>query len=255
MKYIKTALSEIPWVRHGFFTRVGGVSRGIYAGANCGWGSNDDIAHVRANRGKVAAELGIPGDSLVTLNQYHSAVAVTVDAPWTREDMPRGDALVTARPGIGIGALAADCAPILLASKKDRIVAAVHAGWKGAVGGVLEAAIAEMAAHGAKVSGLAAAVGPCIGPESYEVSEGFDAPFLLQDAGNARFFRAAAKKGHLFFDLPGYVAHRLKAAGVETVYETRTDTLPDEETFFSYRRACLRGEKDYGRQISAIAIV
>jgi YfiH family protein len=251
MKYLKTPLEDIPWVRHGFFTRQGGESGGIYASLNCGPGSGDNKDHVRANREKVAAEIG--AESVLTLNQVHSATAITVTKPW-EGDRPTGDALVTAVAGLGVAALTADCGPVLLASKKDKVVAAAHAGWKGAIGGVLEAAIEEMKKCGARPGDIVAAIGPCIGPASYEVSADFNKPFMELDRDNARFFRKAERPGHLIFDLPGYIAHRLKAAGVAEIHDTRRDTLADAENYFSYRRSTLKKEPDYGRQISVISI-
>lgn len=251
MKYLKTPLEDIPWVRHGFFTRTGGESGGIYASLNCGPGSGDNADHVRANREKVAAEMGV--EAILTLNQVHSATAIFVDRPWAG-DRPAGDALVTATPRLGVAVLTADCGPVLLASRKDKIVAAAHAGWKGAVGGVLEATIEEMKKRGANPQDIVAAIGPCIGPASYEVGGDFDKPFLEQDKGNARFFRKAERPGHLMFDMPAYITSRLKAAGIAEIHDTKQDTLADEARYFSFRRATLRGEPDYGRQISVIAI-
>jgi hypothetical protein len=198
--------------------------------------------------------MGIEAENLLTLDQRHTSDAVRVTAAWTRENLPIADALVTAAAGFGMGVLTADCVPVLFASKKDKIVGAAHAGWKGAITGVLEAAVGEMEALGAKVSDIAAAIGPCIGPQSYEVSEDFSKPFLAQGSEHARFFMPAARPGHLMFNLSGYVMHRLTAAGIETVYDTQQDTLPQEDVYFSYRRSCLRGESDYGRQISIISI-
>jgi YfiH family protein len=221
VKYLTTHLEDIPWVRHGFFTRVGGTGEGLYGSLNCGWGSGDDLDRVRANRAKVAEAIGVAPQNLINLKQTHSNTVVTATAPWTREEMPEGDAIVTTVPGIGVGVLTADCAPVLFASKKHKIVAAAHAGWKGAIGGILEQTVAAMKKLGADPAEISASIGPCIGPQSYEVSDSFKAPFLEQDKANARFFRAAEKPGHLIFDLPGYVSHRLKSAGVGTVYDTR----------------------------------
>jgi YfiH family protein len=250
MKYLTTNLNEIPWVSHGFFTRAGGTSEGIYASLNCGPGSGDDLDCVRANRAKVAGALGV--ENVVTLWQVHSARVVNVTRALPREELPQGDALVTATPGLGIGILTADCAPVLFASGKDRVVGAAHAGWKGALGGVLEATVGEMKKLGAR--DIEAALGPCIGPNSYEVGGDFPAPFLAQDKKNEVFFTRAQKPGHFMFDLPAYTAARLKAAGVAVVHDVRQDTLANEQAYFSYRRACLRGEKSYGRQLSAIAV-
>lgn len=253
MKFITTDLEKMKWLRHGFFTRRGGSSPGIYDSLNCAFSSNDDAAHVRANRAAVADALGLEPESVVTLKQVHSNKVVRVTAPWTREQAPEADALVTDQRGLGIAVLTADCAPVLFAAKKRRIVGAAHAGWKGAISGVMEATVAAMVEMGAEASDISAAIGPCIGPQSYEVSEGFDKPFLEQDTANAQFFRAG-KPGHLIFDMPGYIRSRLSKLGLANVYETRLDTLANEDIFFSYRRTCLRKEPDYGRQISMITV-
>lgn len=252
MQHLTTKLKDIPWVRHGFFTRQGGVSEGIFASLNCGPGSGDVPASVEENRARVARSLGV--EKIMTLRQVHSADVVTAEKFMARGDLPPADAFVTAATGIGIGVLTADCAPVLFASRKHKIVGAAHAGWKGAVGGVLEATVARMKSLGAQAADISAAIGPCIGPRSYEVGEDFPAPFLAQDRENERFFRPAARKGHALFDLPAYVAHRLRLAGVEDIFDTAADTLADEELWFSYRRSCLRKEPDYGRQVSVIAI-
>ena len=252
MKYLTTSLEDIPWVRHGFFTRVGGVSGGVYNSLNCGPGSGDDLDSVWTNRERVAEALGIA--QLATTSQIHSARAVMLTEPWEHENRPDADAIVTATRGVGIGVLTADCTPILFASRKDKIVGSAHAGWKGALGGVLEATTEAMKNLGAKTADISAAIGPCIGPLSYEVSDDFINPFLEHDKSSDRFFRKAEKPGHLMFDLPGYVSSRLKAAGIETIHDTKQDTLPNEAAWFSYRRTTQRKEKDYGRQISVIAI-
>ncbi|MBI1214827.1 MAG: peptidoglycan editing factor PgeF [Alphaproteobacteria bacterium] len=255
MKFLTTGLDDIKWVSHGFFTRLGGASEGLYDSLNCALSSGDAPERVRANRAKVAEVLDLDPENIITLKQVHSANVITVDKPWdSRAKTPEADALVTDRPGLGIAVLTADCAPVLFASKKDKIVGAAHAGWKGALHGVLEATVAQMSVLGAKPSDIVAAIGPCIGPQSYEVSEGFDAPFIEQDAENAKFFKPAENPGHLVFDLPGYAASRLEALGIETVLDTKRDTLTGEDVFFSYRRSTKRKEPDYGRQISVIAL-
>lgn len=254
MRFLTTDLENIKYLRHGFFTRLGGASGGVFSGLNCAFSSGDDPEHIGMNREKVAEALGVTPDKLLTLKQIHSAKVVTVAEPWAYPTAPQADALVTNQKGIAIGVLTADCAPVLLADKKERVIGAAHAGWKGAVGGVIEATIAAMEKLGANRSNIVAAIGPCIGPQSYEVGADFDKPFLAQDPANAQFFKASAKEGHLIFDLPGYAAHRIRLAGIETVYDTQQDTLPNETAFYSYRRTCQRGEKDYGRQISAIVI-
>jgi|SRR5690349_14166641 YfiH family protein len=247
-------LSAIAGVRHGFFTRAGGVSEGIYASLNCGLGSGDDTDKVATNRGRVATAVDIQPTALVTAYQVHSPNVIEVATPWTREQAPRVDAMVTTRPGVALGILTADCAPVLFADRKARVVGAAHAGWRGAVSGVLDATVAAMAKHGARPETLVAAVGPCIAQASYEVGPEFPAPFLAEDPTHAAFFRPSQRAGHFMFDLGGYVAKRLKTLGIAAVHRLTNDTCREEDRFFSYRRACLRGEKDYGREISVIAL-
>lgn len=254
MRFLTTGLDDIKYLRHGFFTRIGGASGGVFSGLNCAFSSGDDPSHIAMNRAKVAETLGIGPENLLTLKQVHSARAVVAVESWTPETAPQADALVTDRKGVAIGVLTADCAPVLLAARSRKIIGAAHAGWKGALNGVIEETIAAMEKLGAVRGDIVAAIGPCIGARSYEVGADFSAPFLAQDEDNARFFAASGKPAHLLFDLPGYAAHRLRLAGVAAVHDTRQDTLPNETAFFSYRRACLRGEKDYGRQIAAVVI-
>lgn len=254
MKVLKAGIENIPWVNHGFFTRQGGVSSGIYDALNCAWSSGDDPDNVRANREKVANNIGISIENLVTLRQRHSPDTLVVTAPWMRENMPEGDALVTDKPGLGLGILTADCAPVLFAARTKKVIGAAHAGWKGALTGVLDSTVRKMRELGAEPGDITAVIGPCIGPQSYEVREDFSAPFLEQDSGNTVFFRKAEKAGHLIFDLPGYVSARLKQAGVREIVDTREDTLANEKDYFSYRRTTKRGEPDYGRQMSIIAL-
>jgi len=254
MKFLTTDLEKMKWLKHGFFTRIGGMSEGVYAGLNCAFSSQDKPDHIRANRAKVAEMLDIDPENIITLKQVHSAKVVVVTKAFGKAPPPEADALVTATPGLGLAVLTADCAPVLFAARKEKIIGAAHAGWKGAIGGVMEATIAEMEKLGAKKENIVAAIGPCIGPQSYEVGADFQKPFLDQDADHVKFFKPAAKEGHLIFDLPGYVAHRLTRAGVSVVYDTQQDTLPNEQAYFSYRRACQRGEADYGRQLSVIAL-
>jgi len=242
-------------VRHGFFTRDGGTSTGLYASLNCGLGSGDDRIHVIENRTRAARHFELPADRLVTAYQIHSADVVTVDQPWPAEQSPRADAMVTDRPGVMLGILAADCAPVLLADSQAAIVGAAHAGWRGALGGVVEATVAAMEKLGAQRQRIVAGIGPCIAQASYEVSEEFAPPFLQQDAANQRFFAAGARPGKLQFDLPGYLLRRLQLAGISQADATGHDTRSEEKDFFSYRRSTLRGEKDYGRLLSAIALV
>ncbi len=236
-------------VAHGFFGRQGGASAGIHAGLNVGLGSADDEAVVRANRA-AAVEAVAPGACLLTPYQVHSATCVTVDAPF--DERPQADALVTDRPGLAIGVVTADCAPVLLADTAAGVVGAAHAGWKGALAGVTDATVAAMVARGAQATRIVAAVGPCIARASYEVDDAFRRRFEEADAANERFF-VDARAGHHRFDLEGYVVHRLAAAGVTRVAALGLDTYADAARFFSYRRATHRGEPSYGRQIAIIA--
>lgn len=254
MRFLTTDLEDIKYLRHGFFTRLGGASGGLFSGLNCAFSSGDNPEHIAMNRAKVAETLGVAPENLLTLKQVHSARVVTIAEPWTHDTAPQADALVTDRKGIALGVLTADCAPVLLAARGKKIIGAAHAGWKGAIGGVIEATIEAMEKLGATRGDIVAAIGPCIGPVSYEVSMDFKKPFIEQDSANETFFKPAAKEGHLIFDLPSYAKHRIRLAGIETIFDTQQDTLPNETAFYSYRRSCLRGEKDYGRQISAIVI-
>lgn len=251
-------LDHQPGVRHGFFSRQGGVSQGLFASLNCGLGSGDEAAAVRENRGRALRRLDLPAETLLTCYQVHSSTAVTVSEPWPEAARPRADALVTDRRGIVLGVLTADCAPLLLADAKAGVVGAAHAGWKGALAGIVESTVAAMEALGARRGRIAAAVGPCIGWNSYEVGPEFPLPFLAQAAGNARFFKPGAPRpgqaDRQFFDLKAYVAWRLAEAGVGTLAVDPADTWAEEARFFSYRRSTQRREPDYGRLLSAIAL-
>lgn len=239
-------------VRHGFFTRAGGVSEGIYRGLNAGVGSNDDAVRVTENRARIAGWMGVAADRLVTLYQTHSADALVVREPFGAE-RPKADAMVTDRPGIALGVLAADCGPVLYADAQAGVVGAAHAGWKGAFTGILESTIEAMERLGAKRERIAAVLGPSIGPENYEVGPEFVARFVEADVDNEAYFTASANDGHAMFDLNRYTIDRLARAGVAASMINRC-TYADEESFFSYRRATHRREPDYGRQISAIAL-
>jgi YfiH family protein len=241
-------------VRHGFFTREGGVSTGVFASLNCSLRSGDDLAAINENRRRAMAELGLGLDALASVYQVHSADLVIVERPWPAGERPKVDAMVTTRKGVALGILTADCAPVLFADERAGIVAAAHAGWRGAVGGVLEATVATMREQGASLARLIAVIGPCIGFNSYEVGPEFPAPFLAQDPANARFFRAAQRPRHHLFDLPGYARARLAAAGVQHIDWVGGDTAREEERFFSWRRTCLKGEKQFGHQLSAICL-
>jgi YfiH family protein len=239
-------------VAHGFLGRRGGVSTGILAGLNVGSGSADDPALIAENRRR-ATEAVLAGGRLVTVFQVHSPDAVAVIEPFEERLRPHADALVTDRPGLALGILTADCAPVLLADREAGVVGAAHAGWKGAIGGVTDSTIALMETLGARRERIAAAVGPCIARASYEVDQGFFRRFAEADPANERFF-ADGKPGHFQFDLEAYVAHRLAAAGIRTVETLGLDTYSDESRFYSFRRATHRGEPDYGRQIAIIGI-
>jgi YfiH family protein len=230
-------------------TRRGGVSTGLVEGLNCGFGAGDDPAAVRENRRR-AAQAVLPGAVLVSVRQIHSPDAVTVVPPWPDEQRPRADALVTARPGLLLGIVTADCAPVLLVDRAAGVIGAAHAGWRGAHGGVIEATVAAMEALGARRDVIAAGVGPCIAQPSYEVGADFRAQFPEEAA---RFFALGAA-GHLQFDLPGYVAARLADSGVGQVEVLPCDTYADPVRFYSFRRATHRSEPTYGRQLSLIGL-
>jgi polyphenol oxidase len=249
-----TLLTALPNVRHGFFTRRGGHSSGLYASLNCSFGSRDDEALVRKNRDTVAARMGVDGDRLMTVWQSHSPDVMMVESAWDVRHPPQADAMVTPRPGIACGVLTADCTPILFADRGGTAVGSAHAGWKGALGGVLEATVAAFERHGVSPHDLSAAIGPTIGQANYEVGPEFVERFLADDPANDRFFVAAARDGHHRFDLPGYVKMKLEGLGLAQVETLNLCTYADEERFFSYRRATHRGEPDYGRLISAIVL-
>ena len=248
------SLAALSGVRHGFFTREGGVSAGLYASLNCGLGSGDDLDRVAENRNRALARLGLPADQLATAYQVHSNRAALAETPWPADQRPRVDALVTRTAGLALGILTADCAPVLFADREAGVVAAAHAGWRGALDGVLEATLAAMQRLGARAASTLVAVGPAIEQASYEVGPEFPAPFLDQDPANHEFFAAAPRAGHFLFDLKGYVARRLSRAGVGQVESLAADTCADDAHFFSYRRACLKGERAYGRLLSAVAL-
>lgn len=246
-------LSALPGVRHAFFTRRGGVSRGIYESLNIGRGSRDEADDVAENRRRVADWFGLEADALNTCYQIHSATAVIADRPWGG-DRPEADAVVTDKPGIICGALAADCAPVLIADAEAGIVAAAHAGWQGALGGVVGAAVEAMVQLGADRARMVAAVGPCIGPASYEVGLEFLDRFEAGRPGSARFFRPGQASDKRLFDLPGFVLDRIAEAGVTSAEWIGRDTCAEADAFFSNRRAFHLGEPDYGRLVSGIAL-
>lgn len=240
-------------VRHGFFGRAGGASDGIYGGLNCGVGSSDNPADVKANREAVAALMGVEPGNVLSLYQVHGDVCLKVNAP--HKERPQADAQVTDVPGLAISILTADCAPVLFYGRNDKgpVIGAAHAGWKGALGGVLDSTVYAMEEYGVKAKDIKAAIGPCISKRSYEVGQDFAAPFLNEDPENERFFMNGGA-GKLMFDLPGYCAARLYNCGLTNVAITGIDTYANERDYFSFRRATHRKEPDYGRQISVIVI-
>ncbi|WP_420822141.1 peptidoglycan editing factor PgeF [Sphingomonas crusticola] len=247
--YRARALAAVP---HGFLGRRGGVSTGILAGLNVGLGSSDDRAAIVENRRRAVGAV-LPGASLVTVHQVHSAEAVIATGPFAEDARPHADALVTDRPGLLLGILTADCVPVLLADVQAGVVGAAHAGWKGALGGVTDATVAAMEKLGAQRDRIAAAIGPCIARTSYEVDDTFAARFEQADPANERFF-TPGRSGHQQFDIEAYVLSRLAMAGIRTVEALGLDTYADPEAFFSFRRATHRGEPDYGREISLIGL-
>lgn len=248
------ALSELPGIAHGFFTREGGVSAGLYAGLNCGAGSSDDRAAVRENRRRVAEHLGANHGDVATPHQIHGADVIIIRAPLPRGERTKADAIVTRTPGLAVGILTADCAPVLFADADAGIVAAAHAGWRGAVGGVLKTTWETMISLGADPRRIVAAIGPCISLTNYEVGETFKTDLLARDSSAAPFFRIPAGKTKPHFDLPGYVAGQLRALGSTSEAPSPPCTYADESRFFSFRRGTHREEPDYGRQISAIVV-
>lgn len=247
------ALAAAPGIRHAFLTRQGGVSSGLFSSLNCGYGSGDDNANVRANRERAADAIGLGADDLATLYQVHSADVVEVTAPWTLDERPKADALVTRTQGVGLGILTADCVPVLFADANAGVIGAAHAGWKGALGGVVAATIEAMEGLGAARTGIVAAVGPCIRQASYEVGSELRQAFVDADAASAGFFAASKRDGHFMLDLAGFVSRTLADAGVQWE-DVGLDTYADADRFFSYRRATHKGEPDYGRGISLIRL-
>jgi purine-nucleoside/S-methyl-5'-thioadenosine phosphorylase / adenosine deaminase len=248
------ALGKLARIRHAFFTRSGGVSDGVYASLNGGVGSRDAPAKVAENRARMAATLGVASDRLITAYQIHSPSVVVADEPWTQENRPRADAIVTRTPKLAIGVSTADCGPLLLADAEAGVIGAAHAGWRGALTGVVEAVIAAMEKLGAERARIAAALGPAIRQPNYEVGPEFVARFTAADADNERFFAPSQRAGHAMFDLSGYIADRVQRAGVANFEDLALCTFAEPECFFSYRRMTKLGEPDYGRHINAIAL-
>ena len=248
------SLASLPGIRHAFFTRQGGVSRGVYQSLNGGVGSRDAAAHVAENRALMAEAVGVRPENFLTAYQIHSPDVVTVEAPWATDARPRADALVTRVPGIAVGVSTADCGPILFADATARVIGAAHAGWRGAFMGVIEATIAAMEKIGADRDNIAAAAGPMIRQANYEVGPEFVERFKADSAANERFFTPSPKDGHAMFDLAGYIKARLSTAGIRQIEDIGRCTYADAETFYSYRRSVHRNESDYGRHINAIAL-
>jgi YfiH family protein len=250
LKLTASNLSQSSGVAHGFFGRQGGVSEGIFASLNCGPGSGDAREHVSENRARVLKTLG--GDKLLTLYQIHSPNAVVANEPW--EQGPQADAMVTNVPGLALGILTADCAPVLFADSAARVIGAAHAGWKGALTGVIGSVLEKMESLGADRARISAAIGPCISQDNYEVGPEFIARFTDADKDYSRFFVPSDKAGHWRFDLEAYVVHRLQEAGLTNIEPLSACTYAREGDFFSFRRATHRAEKDYGRQVSAVVL-
>jgi YfiH family protein len=248
------ALGQMPRVRHAFFTREGGVSGGVYASLNCGFGSGDVHEHVATNRARASKLLGIDPGRLCTVRQHHGTAIVVVDRPWLPSESPRADAMASSVPGVALGVLGADCAAILLADPIAGVIGAAHAGWRGALAGIVVKVVQAMVGIGARPDRMAAAIGPCIGAASYEVGPEFPAPFLANDGANQRFFREASRPGHFLFDLRGMVGAQLIDAGIGHTTALDADTFANPDTFFSYRHGRSKGVHSYGRALSAIAL-
>jgi YfiH family protein len=247
------ALASQSGIRHAFFTRQGGVSDGIYASLNGGIGSSDEPAKVQENRRRMVEALGVEHDALISVYQVHSPDAVIVEGPW-RGERPKADALVTAMPGLALGITTADCGPVLFADEEARVIGAAHAGWRGAVTGVLESTLTAMERLGARREKIVAVLGPTISQNAYEVGPDFIRRFTEEAPGHERFFKEAERPDHAMFDLPGFIGGRLEAAGIGAFTNLGLCTYSDEERFFSYRRTTHRKEPDYGRLISAITL-
>jgi hypothetical protein len=248
------SLSALAGIRHGFFTREGGVSSGLYASLNGGVGSDDRPNDVSENRARMAAALAVTPERLLTAYQVHSPDVVVAETPWTQSTRPRADGIVTRVPGLAIGISTADCGPVLFADSAARVIGAAHAGWRGALTGVLETTLEAMEKLGAQRARIVAAAGPMIRQPNYEVGPDLMERFLAADPDNARFFAPSARAGHAQFDLAGFIVARLRRAGVNAVEDLGHCTYADPALFFSYRRATHRTESDYGRHINAIAL-
>jgi YfiH family protein len=252
--FLQAPVLAMPDVAHGFFTRNGGVSTGVYASLNGGVGSRDEPAAVSENRARMARALGVSPDRLLVPYQAHTPDAVAVEAPWAEGERPRCDGFATATPGLALGVTGADCGVLLFADPKARVIGAAHAGWKGALDGVVEATVAAMERLGARRTDIAATLGPTIAQKSYEVGPEFVARFVTRDADFQQFFIASEKARHAMFDLPGFIGMRVARAEIGAFQDLALDTYADPERFFSYRRATHLGEPDYGRLVAAIAL-
>jgi YfiH family protein len=248
-------LKDLHGIRHGFLTRRGGVSDGIYASLNCGLGSKDDQDAVVENRARALRNAGLAPDSLSTAYQVHSAKVAVVDEAWNESERPQVDGLVTKARGKSLGILTADCVPVLFADPEAGVIGACHAGWKGAIGGVAQETVATMERLGAARARIQAGIGPAIAQKSYEVGPEFPQPFIDRDRANARFFTTSVRCRHFMFDLVGFVERELKVLGLGSVALAGSDTCAETDDFFSYRRTTLAKEPDYGRQISVIGLV
>lgn len=249
-----SSLAKLAGIHHAFFTRAGGVSEGIYASLNGGTGSDDAPDKVAENRARMAAALGVAPDRLLTVYQIHSPDVVVAERPWTHATRPRADAIVTRKPALAIGVSTADCGPLLFADSEAGVVGAAHAGWRGAIGGVIEATITAMEKLGAARAHMAVALGPTIRQSNYEVGSEFIERFLAADLDNTRFFKDTDRVGHALFDLAGYIANRVARAGIADFEDLGLCTYAEPERFYSYRRMTRLGETDYGRHINAIAL-
>ncbi len=252
--FLTAGTLRLSGVAHGYFTRLGGVSEGVYATLNGGAGSHDTASAVAENRARMAAALGVAAERLAVPYQVHSPDALAISDHWAADARPRCDGIATATPGLALGVTGADCGMILLADPEARVVGAAHAGWKGALTGIVEATVAAMERLGASRCAIQAALGPCIAQASYEVGPEFVAAFAAAGEDTRRFFVASRKPGHSMFDLSGYIAERAERAGVGGFEDLRLDTYADERRFFSYRRTTHRKEPDYGRLVSAIVL-
>jgi len=251
---IKAETLTLPGIRHAFFTRQGGVSAGVYASLNGGIGSRDSADQVANNRARMAAALGVEPDRLLTAYQIHSPHVVTVEAPWTTETRPRADAIVTRTRALAVGVTTADCGPVLFADPQAGVIGAAHAGWRGALTGVVEATVDAMERLGAERGQIRAVLGPMIRQANYEVGPDLIARFHAEDSASDRFFRPAVREGHALFDLAGYIAGRLQRAAIRKVEDLGLCTYADTDRFFSFRRSTHRAEADYGRHVNAIVL-